>query len=146
MSPGRAPVARALGLQNRQIWQVTTGSLSDQVEPTRPMHTPQMPFFHSSPLCVAVFEVPQQPSNTRQPRYNNRASSFSLCDSHERCVCMCVRERACVCTCAIVGSYSSRNQEHILKNTSAIQLLLLFFIFAMLLAAAAVCPYHTASI
>ena len=32
----------------------------------------------------------------RQQRYNSRASSFSLCDSHERCCCVCVRERACV--------------------------------------------------
>ena len=31
------------------------------------------------------------------PRYNSRASSFSLCDSHERCLSVWVRERACMC-------------------------------------------------
>ena len=33
-------VARALGVQSRELWQVTTGSLSDQLEPTRRMQTP----------------------------------------------------------------------------------------------------------
>ena len=55
--------------------------------------------------------------------------------------CGFVRVR--VCACVIVGSYSSSNQEHSLKNRGAIQLLLLFFIFAML--SAAVCLYHTIS-
>ena len=47
-------------------------------------------------LSAAVFEVPQQPSKARQPRYNSRASSFSRCDSHERCFCVWVRAHACV--------------------------------------------------
>ena len=34
-------VARALGVQSREIWQVIAGSLSDQLEPTRPMENPK---------------------------------------------------------------------------------------------------------
>ena len=46
---------------------------------------------------AAVSKVPYQPPKARQPRYNSRASSLSLCDSHERCFCAWVRERACHC-------------------------------------------------
>ena len=41
-------------------------------------------FFFS--ISGAVFEVPQQPSKARQPRYNSHASSFFLC--HELCFCV----------------------------------------------------------
>ena len=34
-------VARVLGVQSREIWQVTTASLSDQLEPFRPVQTPK---------------------------------------------------------------------------------------------------------
>ena len=34
-------VARALGVQSYEIWQVITGLLSDQLDPTRPMQTPK---------------------------------------------------------------------------------------------------------
>ena len=94
-------MARALGVQSREIWQVTTGSLSDQLESLS----------HFSPLYAAVFQVAQQRSKARHPRYNSHASRSPLCDSHERCFCVWVREHACVCVCVIVGSYSSRNQE-----------------------------------
>ena len=43
------------------------------------------------PLLVFL-HVPQQPSKSRQPRYNtSRALSFSLCGSHERCFCVWIR-------------------------------------------------------
>ena len=48
-------------------------------------------------LSAVVFDLPQQPSKAWQPRYNSRASSFSLCDSHERCFCVWVREEAYMC-------------------------------------------------
>ena len=66
--------------------------------------TPQNAIFNFSPLSTAVLEVPQQPSKARQPRYNSRASSFSLCDSHERRFCAWVRERVWVrvCHCRIL--------------------------------------------
>ena len=38
-------VARSLGVQSYEIWQENTGSLSDQLEPTRPTQNPQMGFF-----------------------------------------------------------------------------------------------------
>ena len=37
--PWPRSVARALGVQSRENWQITTGSLSGQLEPTRPMQT-----------------------------------------------------------------------------------------------------------
>ena len=58
-------VAHAPGVQSREIWQVTTGSLSAELEPTRPMETPLMPF--ACFLCCAaayqcLLQVPHQPS------------------------------------------------------------------------------------
>ena len=106
-------VARALGVQSRETWQVIAGLVSDQLEPTRPMQTPKMffppSFLHLQYISAAVYEVPQQPSKVRQSRHNSRASTCSLSDSHERCFCVWVRERVRVCV--IVGSYSRKNQE-----------------------------------
>ena len=61
-----------------------------------PQHAIYVIIFPSFHLSAAVFEVPQQPSKARQPLSNSRASSFSLCDSHEGCFCVWARERACV--------------------------------------------------
>ena len=97
VGPVRAPWCRALGAQSRKVWRVPTGSLSEQLEPTRPMQSPKTSFFNIHPSLLLFFQVPQQPSKARQPRYNSRASSLSLCDSHERCFCAWVRERACHC-------------------------------------------------
>ena len=103
-------VARALGVQCHEIWHVVAGLLSDQLEPTGPVQPRKLYFFsfftfvllllthHSSWLSTTI---------NRQPRYNSRASSFSLCDNHERCFCVWLRERAYVCLCVIVGSYNS---------------------------------------
>ena len=105
---------------------------------------PPPPFFH---FFLLLFFKSQPLVKARQPRYNSRASSFSLCDSHERWFCVWVRERAYVCEwVTAVDLYNSRDQEHSsLKNTGTVQPFLLFFIFAMLFAAAAVCLYHTVS-
>ena len=53
-----ASVPRALGVQSREIWQVTTGSLSDQLEPTRPMQPPKMSFFASFHLSLLLLLKP----------------------------------------------------------------------------------------
>ena len=75
-------VARALGAQSREIWQGTTGSVSDQLEPTGPIQTPTTSCFHYH-LSAVLIQAPQQPSKARKPRrYSNRASSFCLCESH----------------------------------------------------------------
>ena len=58
-------------------------------------------------LSAAVIEVPQQPSKARKPRYNSRASSFSLRDRNGASACGFVSVR--VSARVIVGSYSSRN-------------------------------------
>ena len=68
--------------------------------------------------------------------------AFPFVTATKRCFCVWVCQRACVC---VSRSYSriNRNQEHSsLKNRGDIQLFWLFFIFAMLSAAAAsVCLY-----
>ena len=94
-------VARALGVQSCAICQVITWSFSAELEPARPMETPKRPFFPFifSPLYAAVSEGPQQPSRARKPQYSSRASSFSLCDSHERCFCACVFVSVRVLSC-----------------------------------------------
>ena len=53
-SVGPGPVARSLGVQSRESWQVIARLLSDQLEPIRPMQTPTCFFFFiSSPLSAA---------------------------------------------------------------------------------------------
>ena len=42
---GRGSAARALGVQGRENWQVNTGSLSAELEPTRRMETHRLFFF-----------------------------------------------------------------------------------------------------
>ena len=79
-----------------------------QSKPGPCMRTPQMPCIS---LPSTVFEVLQQLSEARQPRYNSRASGFSLCDSHERCFCVWFRELACVRVCHCRILYKSRNHE-----------------------------------
>ena len=72
---------------------------SAELEPTRPMETCKHNIVFILHLSLLLFSEPsQQPSKAtrRQPRCNSHVSSLSLCDSHERCFCMCVRERACV--------------------------------------------------
>ena len=94
--PPPGSVARALGIQSRGELALFAGSLSAQPDPSRSMETPKLvtfPFFH---LSASVSEAPQQLSKAGELPYNSRASSFPLCDSHERCFCVCVRERACV--------------------------------------------------
>ena len=65
-------VARAPGVQSRETGQVTTGSLSDQLEPTSHMQTPKMSkkkttFFTS--LCCC-FELRKGSATTvQQPRF-----------------------------------------------------------------------------
>ena len=62
-------VARALGVQSRDRFPTS----SSQPGPFKPQ---MLYLFYFSPLSAAVFEVPQQPSKARQPRYNSRAIPF----------------------------------------------------------------------
>ena len=89
------------GRQSHEIWRVTTGLLSDQLEPTRPMETQKTleGGGHISPLTVAVVEVSQQLSKARQPRYKGCASSLSFVtatNGASACGFVSVRVFACV--------------------------------------------------
>ena len=97
-------VARVLGVHSRQIWQVTTGSLCEQLEPTRLMQTPEMASLFSS-LCPLLF-LKYHSSRQRLGRHGTTAAlqDFSLRDSHERRCCVRDPELACVrmCRCRIL--------------------------------------------
>ena len=86
------------GVQSREIWQVTSGSLPDPLDQTRRMQTSTMsPFFSFffSPLCFCCFKY----HGSRQ-RFGSRGTTAALqafpCDSHKRSFCAWVRGRACV--------------------------------------------------
>ena len=87
-------VARALGVQSREIWQVIAGLLCNQLEPTRPTQTPKMSFCSCfSPLsAAAVSEVPQKPSKSKakQPRYNSSRTSSVSPKLQSRTVLLCM--------------------------------------------------------
>ena len=102
-------MASALGVESREIWRATTGSLSDQLEPTRPMETKKI---HISLLCALlcarylpqVYHTMVQPQTLytlTQPRHNiSRPSSFCLCDRHQSIVLLVA--------CVIQGYYSKQ--------------------------------------
>ena len=101
--PGRAPCrVRALGVQSRAGGQVITASLSAKPEQTRAMETPKTYFFLRSAVCYKEYYAsPQTLYTLTQSRDNSsRASSFSLCESHERyCLCVChprILQHACL--------------------------------------------------
>ena len=103
--PAGLPGAR-LGRSSRESWPSNRGIAfrATTVAPTRPMPTPKTSFFPPFFTSATVFQVPQQSSKASQARYNSRASSFPLRDSHERCVCVWVRQHECVrlCQCRIL--------------------------------------------
>ena len=144
--PRPGSVARVLGVQSRAIWQVFPGSLSDELERTRRCGNPQSVRFFSFSFFTSLllFLKYLQLSKARQPRYNSRASSFSLCDSHERCSCVLVT--ACV-RVVNIGSDSSRNQEHSQEQRcrSAFFCSFSFFLRVLSAAPAVVCLYRTES-
>ena len=92
---------RALGVQSREIWHVTTGSLSDQLEPTRPMKTRQCSISATRNFLFSSISAIRNVLFIRLwlllLRYNSGASSFSLYYSHERCFCVWACEYTCVC-------------------------------------------------
>ena len=144
--PRPGSVARALGVPSPAIWQVVAGSLSAELEPTRPMDIPKLSSLFTFFTSLLLF-LKCHSSRQRLGRYGTTAAlqafpSVTAPNGASGCVC----ERARVCLSVIEASYSSKNQEHSsLTTRGALQYFLLFFIFTMLsaAAAAAVCLYHT---
>ena len=150
-------VASAPGVESRSIWQVITGSLSAEPEPTTPTYTKTVSFFfpsffrffvHICSLLRTASEVPQQSSKARQPQYNSHA--FKLCPLRQPPplplgVYVFGSVRACVY--AIAGSYSRRNQEHrSLMKRGAAKLFSVSFLLLVYALFAAVCVYHTVTL
>ena len=104
-------MARALGVQSCEIWQITTGSLSDQLlmEPTGPMQTPKTycSFFTSLLLFLKYHSSHQ--------RLGSRGTTAALqafpvvTATNGASACGFVRMR--VCTRFIVGSYKGLRRQ-----------------------------------
>ena len=69
-------VARALGVQSSEIWQVTTGSLSGQLAPTKPVQTPKMACFVFSFFTsfAAVFDMKKHSNQQRLGSHGTTAA------------------------------------------------------------------------
>ena len=102
--PSPKSAARALGVQKSWKREKKHGIDSHRLEPNRPMQT-QKNKHRFPPHVIFSFSI----STTRSfyfcvsgclplLRCNSRASSFSRCDSHERCFCVCVRQCEYICT------------------------------------------------
>ena len=86
-------MARAMGVQSREVWQVVTGSLSAEVESSKTMENPHVSCF--APLLVPYFVAATV--------YNSSRRS-SLCGPLLLCVdiaytCLCY---VCYDTCVFV--------------------------------------------
>ena len=123
-------VARALGVQSREIWQVTTGSLYDQLEPTRPVQTPITSFssFFTSLLLILKYyntaAVKGYAARVQQPCFHGTTATRQAFPFKTAAngAFACGFVSVLVCACVIKASYRSRIQEHSLKNRGAIQL------------------------
>ena len=100
-------VARALGVQSLRDPASNRGnrfpSSYSQRGPWKPLKCEKKKKTSVVHLSADVSQVLQQPSKAIQAAtvQQPRVKLFSpLCDSHERCFCVCVRERAFVCMCA----------------------------------------------
>ena len=98
-------VARALGVQNRKTWQVTMGSLSTELMPSKAMENPHISCF--APLC-------QDCSNTATNDRFKLSSALQL--RTLLCVCrplLCrvlslgTRCMCCVCVCTGLSMYDA---------------------------------------
>ena len=94
-------------------------------------------------LSAVVFDLPQQPSKAWQPRYNSRASSFSLCDSHERCFRVWVRERARVCVRVIARVLQQQEPGTVSRTEVPFRCYCSCSFLLCCLLLLAVCLYHT---
>ena len=101
--PGGFSIARALSVQSRDL----ASNCGEVFRPARAKHVyinPELltcPCFHHRCSLVLVLKYrSKQHSKARKLRYHSRASSFSLCDSHERCCCVCTY-RTCACLTAV---------------------------------------------
>ena len=99
------------------------------------MQTPQVSggvAFNFSPLPAVGFEVPQ---HFCEPGYHGRASSFSLCESHERRVCAWVHQRSCA---ALYGPTAAGTRTQFQEQSLSFKLFF-FCVFSFVLAVCCRC-------
>ena len=104
-------VARALGVQSRESWQIITGLLSAELEPSKTMETPHASCFAPLLHKLSTWWQPRykssRPSNLCGPQlryaYVDIAYSCLLCAVILR-VRVCRRVRVCVSVCWNAGT------------------------------------------
>ena len=109
-------MAHALGIQSCEIWQVTTGPLSDESQPTRPIETPIICIYFVFHLSLLLF-LKDHSSRQWLGSHGTTAALYAFpfvtatLGTATNGPSACVFVSVCVCVCAII-SYSRRNQKH----------------------------------
>ena len=138
-------VARAPGVQSRETGQVTTGSLSDQLEPTSHMQTPKMSkkknnIFY---LSLLLFRTTQRLGN------HGTAAAFqafpSVTATNGAPVCGFASVRVCA-RVSLLGPTAVGSRKTAVSRTEVPFSFYCYFSFLLSVpSAAAVCLYHTVS-
>ena len=116
-------VARALGVQSSEIWQVTTGSLSGQLAPTKPVQTPKMACFVFSFFTsfAAVFDMKKHSNQQRLGSHGTTAALqafpfVTATNGASACGFVSVRVFARVSSSAALSEGIIRRQRKILQQ------------------------------
>ena len=124
--PRPGSVARALGAQSREMWQVITGSLSAELEPTRRRGTPQIvtfsshfSFFHLSLLVFPKYHNSRIRLGSHDTTAALQAFHF-VTDTNGAFACGFVSVRVCECHRQILQRQEPRTNS--LENRGAIHL------------------------
>ena len=99
-------MARALGVQTREIWQVTTGSLSVNLEPSKTTENPHFSFLALifAPLlyshaATARHSLQAFPVDTAMDTINAMRVWTPLMRVRAACACVCKCMQVCACVC-----------------------------------------------
>ena len=137
-------VARTLGVQSREIWLVTTGSLSDQLEPTGPMQNLENAIFSFLTCLCCCFGSTTAPVRQRLGSHGTatvlQAFPF-VTTTNGACACRCVCVRVSVSDPTAAGTRQSSLRKQRYRCHSALSLHFSLSLCCLLL----LCLYHTVS-
>ena len=91
--------ARALGVQSREKWRVTTGSVSNNLEPTRPIETRKRFGFLNSRVCS---------TRSHHHHQHQQEKARPLSPARESTACCC-------CCCYLSAQQQQHNHHHSLQ-------------------------------